>query len=689
MKVINIIDSLELNGGSTTFLEMAAGMHKYWKGDIRSYVVSKTGLFGRKGLVDNGFAPSYKVPLEVYNYSSFEKKIVPEIRDCLVFHHVLGYTKSIKFHKSCRYVVINHRDVNLHRLPGFKAFKIVCVSDYFAKQVRKAKAGNPVVILNGCGDYYNTEPSHVSDKLVLGRCQRVTPAKFLNEKIRDKRVSQYIIGPVDPKAKRLIPKGAKLFGPVFRLNKKIPIIKSFDLYLHGSPRPEGCSMAILEALSCVPEEQEIFIGNRLKTMKDVKVNDEVYGGIVQKVFNNGIKKRVKEIKVMGHPSFRVTPDHRVLTVKVERLKNSFGKYKKVIKAEKWSCADNLLVNDYVVFPKFKYEVDKPFIIDFSPFINKQGLGKKYLKNLLHTRYLNKEFSYLLGWYLAEGSSKSNGVVCFDLSHKEMNYAEEIKFICERCLGVKVRIVKTLTTLRIYFCSTDISKWFKSFLGDKSLTKRIPGFILNAKKDILESFLLGYIRGDGWVYKKKNKIVLSTVSKELSYQLILAYSKLDLFAVRTCKNRKKKKQTLCGRLVNANPSWNITVTIKSVNSKKRHIEDDRNFYILITCIRDVYGEFKVMNFTSDTSKYCVPFITTHNCGIPIIARDRGGGVNEIIEQGVNGFLYKNDAELKRIISRFIDDKDYMEQMKKSTHKNFMERFHVKHMLDNYKRIFDDC
>jgi len=250
MKVINIIDSLELNGGSTTFLEMAAGMHKYWKGDIHSYVVSKTGLFGRRGLVDDGFAPSYKVPLEVYNYSRFEKKIVPKVKNCIVFHHVLGYTKSIKFHKSCKYIIINHRDINLHRLPGFKAFEIVCVSKYFAKQVRRAKAGKPVVILNGCEDYYDTEPSHVSDKLVLGRCQRVTPAKFLNEKIRDERVTQYIIGPVDPKAKRLIPKGSKLFGPVFRLNEKIPIIKSFDLYLHGSPRPEGCSMAILEALSC-------------------------------------------------------------------------------------------------------------------------------------------------------------------------------------------------------------------------------------------------------------------------------------------------------------------------------------------------------------------------------------------------------------------------------------------------------
>ena len=52
MEVINIIDSLELNGGSTTFLEMVAGMQKYWEHDIKSYVVSKTGKFGRKGLID-------------------------------------------------------------------------------------------------------------------------------------------------------------------------------------------------------------------------------------------------------------------------------------------------------------------------------------------------------------------------------------------------------------------------------------------------------------------------------------------------------------------------------------------------------------------------------------------------------------------------------------------------------------
>jgi len=250
MKIINIIDSLELNGGSTTFLEMVSGMLRYWDDDITSYVVSKTGQFGRPGLIDINFAPSYGVPLEVYNYSTFEKKIVPHLKDCVIFHHVLGYTKNIKFSDSCKYIVINHRNVNLNRLPSFNPFELVCVSEHFAKQVRKAKAGKPVVILNGCEDYSNTEKAYVNSKLVLGRCQRVSPAKFLNEKIHSNDTLQYIIGPVTPKARRLIPNEAKLFGPVFKLNEKIPIIRSFDLYLHGSPNPEGCSMAILEALSC-------------------------------------------------------------------------------------------------------------------------------------------------------------------------------------------------------------------------------------------------------------------------------------------------------------------------------------------------------------------------------------------------------------------------------------------------------
>lgn len=256
MRIANIIDSLELNGGSTMFLEMTAGMQKYWPEDeVKAYVVSKTGKFGRDGLVSDDFAPSYGVNLEVYDYITFEKKVLPTIQKTIIFHHVLGYTKSMSFHKSCKYIVINHTATNVKRLHGFNASNLVCVSSYFAKKVRESsknihKRAHPIVILNGCEDYSNISPIEKDGNLVVGRCQRIVPTKFRNEKIDIDGVVQYLIGPVKDDVVKLLPKKAKLFGPIFDRQVKIPIVRSFDVYLHGAPRPEGCSMAILEAFSC-------------------------------------------------------------------------------------------------------------------------------------------------------------------------------------------------------------------------------------------------------------------------------------------------------------------------------------------------------------------------------------------------------------------------------------------------------
>ena len=255
MKIINIIDSLELNGGSTMFLEMTAAMQKYWSDDeICPYVVSKTGRFGREGLVSGSFAPSHGVKPQLYDYATFEKEVVPKTRKALVFHHVLGYTKNIVFHKSCKYVVINHTATNVKRLPGFAAYRLVCVSGYFANKVKKENESKrklrAFVILNGCEDYFHIEPSVSDSRFVIGRCQRIVPTKFRNEKINVKNTVQYIIGPVRDEISDILPKNAEIFGPIFDMKEKLPIIRSFDVYLHGAPRPEGCSMAILEALSC-------------------------------------------------------------------------------------------------------------------------------------------------------------------------------------------------------------------------------------------------------------------------------------------------------------------------------------------------------------------------------------------------------------------------------------------------------
>jgi glycosyltransferase involved in cell wall biosynthesis len=255
MKIFNIIDSLELNGGSTMFLEMTAAMKKYWvNDDVYPYVVSKTGKFGRRGYVNSKLAASYGVKLDVCNYQTFENDISSKIYDSIVFHHFLGYTKNITFNESCKYIVIVHSGINLQRLLKFNPYKIICVSNYFANKLRKnsKKLGrelSPVVILNGCEDYIDVEASYLNKKFVIGSCQRFVADKFSDAKIRDKRIIEYLIGPIRID-KKLLSENVKLFGQLFDLNDKLSIIRSFDLYLHRASKKEGCSMAILEALSC-------------------------------------------------------------------------------------------------------------------------------------------------------------------------------------------------------------------------------------------------------------------------------------------------------------------------------------------------------------------------------------------------------------------------------------------------------
>ena len=65
-----------------------------------------------------------------------------------------------------------------------------------------------------------------------------------------------------------------------------------------------------------------------------------------------------------------------------------------------------------------------------------------------------------------------------------------------------------------------------------------------------------------------------------------------------------------------------------------------------------------------------------------------GIKDIIKPGVNGFVYKDARKLRKIISNFIDDPKYLAKMKKSTYKDFLNRFHVKHMLKKYKKILNE-
>ena len=86
MKIVQIIDSLELNGGSTMFLELVSGMRKYWpQHDVTPCVVSKTGKYGRRALVNDSLPSSYGIAdLQTFSYDTFGDT-QEQIRDTVIF----------------------------------------------------------------------------------------------------------------------------------------------------------------------------------------------------------------------------------------------------------------------------------------------------------------------------------------------------------------------------------------------------------------------------------------------------------------------------------------------------------------------------------------------------------------------------------------------------------------------------
>lgn len=75
-----------------------------------------------------------------------------------------------------------------------------------------------------------------------------------------------------------------------------------------------------------------------------------------------------------------------------------------------------------------------------------------------------------------------------------------------------------------------------------------------------------------------------------------------------------------------------------------------------------------------------------CGVPVICSNHYGN-KEIIENGVNGYVFKNRDEAKKILKRLIDDRAELDRLKKSTIKHFEEKLDAKHTSRKYIELIN--
>ena len=73
-----------------------------------------------------------------------------------------------------------------------------------------------------------------------------------------------------------------------------------------------------------------------------------------------------------------------------------------------------------------------------------------------------------------------------------------------------------------------------------------------------------------------------------------------------------------------------------------------------------------------------------CGVPVLCR-RGGGNDEIIIHGVNGFFFKTYENAKKILKSLSSNK--YKEIQKTTVSDFNNRLHIKHMLRKYVKLIE--
>lgn len=257
MKLLMIIDSMELNGGSVMFLEMAGGIRKYYPEiDLSLLVVSKTGEYGRKKLINPELTSTYGFSVPSINYAAFKNNQSLYCgRDTIVVHHRLGCTKPLNV--SGLYVVVNHTVEYPRRMKKFEhASIIISVCGYIADITKEFV--KTTIILNGVENDYISKitPASLAGKFKTGRCTRLSPSKFnkkslqLLERLPIQGHIHHLVGPSSDNGrsfKRFT--NTNYMGPIFNRHKKMSVVKALDVYFYDASIKEGASIAILESLA--------------------------------------------------------------------------------------------------------------------------------------------------------------------------------------------------------------------------------------------------------------------------------------------------------------------------------------------------------------------------------------------------------------------------------------------------------
>ncbi|MGH7411300.1 MAG: LAGLIDADG family homing endonuclease, partial [Candidatus Methylomirabilis sp.] len=212
--------------------------------------------------------------------------------------------------------------------------------------------------------------------------------------------------------------------------------------------------------------------------------------------------------------------------------------------------------------------------------------------------LTEEFARLLGYYCAEGcvippqGRVHSGTVVLAFGKREAKLIEDAARLFEAVFGIRPSITTRETSVAVSLYKASVAALFQALAGGSSRIKRVPPPLFQARREVVQSFLDGYVAGDG--YRAPNgSITISTVSEELAWGVAWLVEKLGhIPAVHRYRNLEER--LLLGRPITQAPGIFVVRWYPEGQQKYQYRQDDKFYYLPVDSVSSQPFEGYVYN-----------------------------------------------------------------------------------------------
>jgi len=361
------------------------------------------------------------------------------------------------------------------------------------------------------------------------------------------------------------------------------------------------------------------------------INDDLRMNIALALTRNG--RKIEKIKVdrrqfegqlikiipTGILPVAFTKEHEILTVNRKYIHGLSPKTNRdttyaVFSKPRWKKAKDFEKGDFVVIPRIKPEPRLKKIVSIKRFFKRKW-------NKITKIPLNKETAELFGLYVAEGHAKTQ--VHLEFGKHEKKLANRACQLIKKNFGYSTNFHNIKKSgFQIRFGGSPIARAFREWFGVHAINKRMPNFILYHKNpDILQSFLIGYYKGDG-SSGQTSKADMSTVSPWLALQIQQAVTRWGLF-ININRNIIRPSKINGRKITTNNPEYSVHSRVPEVIKIFRKIPVKRKRYtkffwstneyvfVRVRKVENVPYQGTIYRFSSNCQSYTISNFLVHS------------------------------------------------------------------------------